>query len=285
MRSLCAGRDPGVDRRRCAPPRRSRRRPARRARRRSAPSRRASTMPEVGRDARRRARMVAGDHDHADAGALRLARSAAAASARGGSMMPTVPTKIRSCSSAPSSPLPGRRLRPAAGRPRPACAAPRRTARRRRPATRARGASSSGTTAMPTRTRVQRCSSTSGAPLVMTTSASPCSWSRSTRRHHLALGGERDLARRARSGAARRSLTPELALGHQERGLGRIALDLPRAVVVLAQVGVAGQAAAAAARRCCSARSGPAVSRPPVVLERALRRIADAGDAAARRRR
>ena len=81
---------------------------------------------------------------------------------------------------------------------------------------------------MPTRTRVQRSSSTSGAPLVISTTLVAVLVVDLDRRHHLALGRERDLA-----DALEAPLAPlgdaQLALGHQERRLGGVALDLPLA--------------------------------------------------------
>ena len=99
--------------------------------------------------------------------ARRASRMATAASSRGGSMMPTVPTKIRSrssdCAGRGSSPGAeravgdGERAQRRVGERVDVGQDPLRAARRRarrRPC--------------PTRTRVQRSSSTSGAPLVIT---------------------------------------------------------------------------------------------------------------------
>src|SRR6185369_3985859 len=92
--------------------------------------------------------------------------------------------------------------------------------------------------------------------------------------HHLALGAERDLAD-ALEAPLSAMRGAELALGDEEGGLGRIAADLPHAVVASAQTGVAGQAAAAEQDDLLRVHRS-ARERVAVVLDAAVRRIADA---------
>ena len=102
-------------------------------------------------------------------------------------------------------------------------------------------------------------------------------------RHHLSVGTERDLA-----DAFEASLAPvphaELALRHKKRSFCWIALDFPGSVFRLPQGGIAGQAATAQDDDLLGAKRS--FRRYPVLdLQVAQRRIADAGNAAAARRR
>ena len=97
------------------------------------------------------------------------------------------------------------------------------------------------------------------------------------RRHHLALGGERDLAHASETALAPLR-SPKLALGHQERGFGRVALDLPHARRALAQIGVAGEAAAGEDHDVFG-KQRTVLERTAFVLCAPFGRIADAGDA------
>ena len=98
---------------------------------------------EIGRDARRGARMVAGDHDRPAPRPRAPRRSPCAPPARGGSMMPTMP-EVHELVLDRLVRAGGRALGQAAGRPPPACAAPGRPARSTSASTSRRRASSSG---------------------------------------------------------------------------------------------------------------------------------------------
>src|SRR5690606_29889309 len=63
-------------------------------------------------------------------------------------------------------------------------------------------------------------------------------------RHHLAIRGERDLPHAVEASLATLGHA-ELALGHDERRFGRVALYLPHAARRLAQIGIARETAAA----------------------------------------
>ena len=69
----------------------------------------------------------------------------------------------------------------------------------------------------------------------------------------------------------------DLALGDEERGLGRVALDRPLAVVLLAQHGVVGEAAAAEHDAHLVAQR-PVAERLAVDAQLAFGPVADAGD-------
>ena len=151
--------------------------------------------------------------------ARRASRIATAASSRGGSMMPTVPTKIRSRSSdASARRILARRERPVGDGQRAQRGirqpvhigqdprAPRRRPARRHPCRRAPACS--GRAARP------------GAPLVMTHQRVAVLVIQLDRRHHLALGGERDLAHPLEAPLAPLGHA-ELALRDQERRLRR----------------------------------------------------------------
>ena len=151
----------------CAPPRRSRRRPARRARRPVSAGAPASHDAEVGGDARGRARMVAGDHDHADAGAPRLADRHRRLLAR----------RVDDADRADEDQVALQRVRSACAvlvRRQRAVGDRQRAQRRVRQRVdvgqepRAPARRRARPPPCPTRTRVQRSSSTSGAPLVIT---------------------------------------------------------------------------------------------------------------------
>ena len=197
-------------------------------------------------------------------------------------MMPTMPTKTRSRSSASSSGAVGPRPAPAAGRRRPACAAPRRP-----------GASTSARIARAQRVverhrrrrrRARACSapsSTSGAPLVTTharvavlvVDARSCDISlRSevngisptrSKRRSAPLGRRRSLRSATRKAASVGS--PWIAQSPSPSARRSALL---------------GQAAAAEHARSCSSRSGPSASAPPSCSTLPLRRVADAGDVA-----
>ena len=59
-------------------------------------------------------------------------------------------------------------------------------------------------------------------------------------RHQLAFRIERNLCHALEAFAAR-AIHAQLAFGHQQRGLGRVALDVPVAVATIAQRGIAGE--------------------------------------------
>ena len=96
------------------------------------------------------------------------------------------------------------------------------------------------------------------------------------RRHHLALGRERDFA-----DALKPPLSPlgdaQLAFGHEKGGFGRVAVNLPFAARPLAQVGVAGQAAAAEHHDLLLAQR-PGCQFSALVLDPSLGRITHPGD-------
>ena len=154
-------------------------------------------------------RMIAGDHDRADAGAPARARPRRCASARGGSIMPIRPSEdeiLLDVARRRSSSARARVVRQRSGRRRRACAAPRRRAPRWRRRISARRFGVSGRRSSPTSSCVQRASSTSGAPLVKTSSAllalgvacGPCSSACARRR----------TAPRRRARSARRARRP-----------------------------------------------------------------------------
>ena len=199
-------------------------------------------------------------------------RMATPASSRGGSMMPTVPTKIRSrssvgeaCGSSPGVERPvghGERAQRRVGqrrRRRPGCARAARRRARRRPC--------------PTRARVQRSSSTSGAPLVITHDLVAVLVVALDRRHHLAVGRERDLADALEAPLAPLGARPACARppGRPPRS-GRPGSPIRRPPVW--------RRSALPARlpplstTMCSARSGPAVELGALVLDPPLGRVA-----------
>ena len=96
------------------------------------------------------------------------------------------------------------------------------------------------------------------------------------RRHQLALRGERHLA-----DALELSFAPlgdaELAFGDEERGLRRIAVDLPSAALVLAKLGVASDAAAAERDDLLLAQR-PRGQLGALALDATLRRVAHTRD-------
>ena len=194
---------------------------------------------ELGGDDRGGHRMIAGDHDRADAGAFR---------ARDG-LLRLVARRIDHADQ-PSEDevlldalvellvLERVRRQRAEGDAR-ACAAPRRPVPRSS-AESPRGARAvSGLVSSPTSSCEQRASSTSGAPLVKTSRRSCRSASRVNRAHQLALGRERHFADAREARVERFILQPGLARRDDQRAFGRIALHRP-APVALLQHGVVG---------------------------------------------
>ena len=204
---------------------------------------------EVGGDARRRAGVVAGDHDHAHAGGARLGDRRPRLRAR----------RIDDPDESRGRPAPARSTRPAggrsSGRQRPIRDGERAQREVGEPVDRREDLAPAGVGQRAHLAgdplSVQRASRTSGAPFVTTASPNSPASVGLDGAHQLALGRERHLAdaleaRRPALRAAR-----DLRLGDEERGLGRIALDRPLAAV-LAQHGVVRQAAAASTARTSS---------------------------------
>ena len=99
--------------------------------------------------------------------------------------------------------------------------------------------------------------------------------------HHLAVGREGQFGDALEAGDAL-FMRAQLALGDEEGGFGRIALDLPGAVRGLAQVGVAGEAAAGEQGDVFVAQRAVGEF-GALVLDAAVGRVADAGDLRAAR--
>jgi hypothetical protein len=202
-------------------------------------------------------------------------------------MMPTVPRYSRPCSSAASVPhRPGSaRRRPAADRPRPACAARRRPSPPRRPGPAPARRHRAPPWPCPRRAWVQRASSTSGAPLVRARCASPSAWSATSTDIILRCDVKGISPRRVEALLPSGRLgcavpLAELVLGHQERGFGGVALDPQSPPVVLrswalpARLPPLQHGLQLRVQRADGCKSAPACSARP-------RGIAHAGDVAA----
>ena len=174
--------------------------------------------------------------------ARRASRMATAASSRGGSIMPTVPTNTRSCSSASPSAWssPGRQW-PVGHGQRAQCSVAEGIDVGQQP--RPQGIVQRDDLHAHARPRAAAQQHV-GRALCDRHEHVAVFVVAFDRRHQLALRRERDLC-----DALEAPLAPfrhaQLAFGHQERGFGRVAVDLPLAALGLAQIGVAGQAATA----------------------------------------
>ena len=188
---------------------------------------------QLGGDDRRGPRMIAGDHDRPDAGA-----------ASRGPRLPSLPAAGgRSCRSARGRPgrarCARRARRPArhpsgrTGRPPPACAAPRRPARRSSVRISARRSGVSGRVSSPTSScRTARQQDVRRALGEGEQALLPLGI-RVDRAHQLALGGERHLRHAHEARVERLVVQPGLPRRDDQRALGRIALHGPAALVLL----------------------------------------------------
>ena len=209
--------------------------------------------PDLGGDRRRRGRVVAGDHDRADAGRLRLGDRVARLRAAAG----------RSCRRRRARPAPARRPRRqrrprrvaarACGKATPSVrsASPASASTVRRISSR-RSSSSGRSCRRRPAPAVQRASRTSGAPFESTVRRVVVLGVQVWRSHQLALGRERAPRRRARSGSrsasAARPTLRAATISAPSVGSPRI---VQRPLLLLR------------ARRCSRARRPQRPSRPP----------------------